>query len=242
MGRCRRTGPVGVVVAALVLLAGCASGPDGGVDAGDEGEGTVVQRVQAAIDEQSSVHLSIGGLAAPAKLEADLDLRREEGDLEVVERSPSDPEQFVVRRVDGDLFMSLGGDAFHAVSAASATGPSVAGVRDLMGDIGVTLDAVISAAEEGPDADVPGAVTSYRLGLDSTVLLRDQVEDSALGVLPGVELPATVLGMLWVDAAERPVRLEVRYFEALEEGDGPSGVRVDFSDWGAPVSVERPTT
>ncbi len=174
-----------------------------------------------------SVHVSGGNQDPPPVLESDHRFGTAGDDFEaVLELTPG--QTTTLRRLDGVLYVDTG-DGFSVVDdAEAATGllPAFAAWNPLV-DLRDAIQATKTLRILGPSEIDGESVTSYAFTLDVAALPSPSL------VVPG-SAAGSAEATLSLDADDLPVRLELDL--------GPAISRIDYADWGTPVTIEQPAT
>lgn len=189
--------------------------------------------------------MEVGNLNPPPPQTIDQDYSTREGDLEaVLEVEPGRAPTFVLRRVDGAVYLSFDGGGFRRLSPqqvaeAEETGLTALLRTDVVRDLTSLFAGAVKGEFQGADASLGAGVTRYELEIDTSAWFGAQDGGMALG-LKHAAYPKVVPARLWVASTGLPVRLEVRYSEPLNGIEGTGTVRVDYSRWSELVEIERP--
>lgn len=204
------------------------------------------ERVLDAVRAETSVHAAAGNLNPPPVLELDQDYSSPDGDLEATFRTFPEVPPIVARRAGGRVYLSTDGKTFKRVPEKAmrrSDAPIAHLVRtDVLTDMTALFAAAVSTDHVGPDASLGERADRYRLRVDTDAWFRAQAADYVMGIPRGADLPRSIPVTLWVNGADLPVRVEVRYSPPLDGIEGTGTARIDYSRWSEPIRVERPAS
>jgi hypothetical protein len=216
-------------------------------------EKTLLPAMKAAIEKQTSVHVSIrtvGDSRMPMEAQGDVALhgtRRPDAVL-TMDRTPMGGSAEV--RVVGDaLYLSMPpmtekGKFFELRGGASSPFGPMAGPMHEAGP-GDALAALQSALRGvtyvGQQAVQGEQLSHYRLTLDPRAIAKEHRSahpgpmgyGAGMGMSPEGRLPGSMSADVWLDANALPHQVRL-------EKPGRGAVVMELSDWGKPVSIQAP--
>jgi len=253
-------------LAATALLTGCSQGLQGSTEIPPEARVTktptasapdpndcdqgfrplrqaaaLFRAVDAALAAQKSVHVDMGNVHPPPVAALDQAYGAGGDNLKFsLTLEPGKPPATILR-TGGAVYVSHDDGTYSKlpVDAASlaTTAPAAYAVlhTDVRKDFDALGKATVNAVPVGRSIDMGVKAFEYALVLDRTKWLAVQA-----GVRTGAAsaLGDTLRARLWLDACDRPIRLETTYDEkdALGAGTG----RLDYSGWNVPVQLSAP--
>ncbi|WP_182526549.1 LppX_LprAFG lipoprotein [Nocardioides dongkuii] len=212
---------------------------DTAVAAGEEIEPEEFMDIfEAAFDEATTAHVTMDMSSAAGSIEA-------EGDADYTTTPPDmtlemggaalQGQTMDMRLVDGVMYMKMPamGEKFVKLDLNDPNNPLGPGLtnqldpRGMFDSFGDSLDEVVYQGEEDVDGETTDA---YAVTVDAETVLKSQGQE----IPPGIEIPEQITYVMNFDEDGRYRRMVVEMGEAL--GD----VTMDFTDWGADVTIEAP--